>query len=89
MKTRKIRERIALIDKRLANAEAYLARNVNVEGKHYLHFDDWEGNSGHPLWMKNHMVPRAQRARTAQVKTLEQIVAKAKDKRISQRRRGV
>jgi hypothetical protein len=55
---RKIEQQLARIEERLANAEEYLARNVNVEGKSFLHFDDWCGKSGHPLWMKNVMIPR-------------------------------
>jgi hypothetical protein len=87
MTTRKIKENLEQIDKRLANAEAYLARNVNVEGSSWLHLDDWNGNSGHPLWMQNVMIPRTKQARARLEKLLERIVTKEKDKRIGERRR--
>jgi len=34
------------------------AKNVNVKGfPSWLKLSDWKGKSGHPLWMKNHMIP--------------------------------
>ena len=45
---KRIEEQLAEMETRLANAEEYVAKNVNVEGKSFLHFDDWKGKSGHP-----------------------------------------
>jgi hypothetical protein len=87
MTARKIKENLGRIDQRLANAEAYLARNVNIEGTSWLHLGDWNGNSGHPLWMKNVMIPRTKQARARLEKLLDRIVTKDKDKRVSKLRR--
>jgi hypothetical protein len=78
MKTRKIKEHLEIIEKRLANAEKYVARNKNVRSSSQ---EDWNGKSGHPLWMKNQMVPSTQRVHAILEKRSERIVAKAKDKK--------
>ncbi len=75
-----------MIDKRLANAAAYLAKDINVEGRAFLHFDDWRGNSGHPLWMKNFMIPATKRGRARLEKALDRITNQQREKRIQRRR---
>jgi len=41
MNKRKIKEQLTGIEESLANAEAYVAQNINVEGSSWLHFGDW------------------------------------------------
>ncbi len=84
---RQIEALLEIIDKRLVNAEEYLAQNVNVEGTSFLHFKDWEGKSGHPLWMRNHMIPTTARHRSKKEKALRKIADKVKDKDVSKFRR--
>jgi len=87
-KTRKIKQRISTFDQHLAAAEKYVAKNVNVRGfPSWLKLSDWKGKSGHPLWMKNHMIPSTQKARAEQERALDRINAKGKEKQIKQRRR--
>ena len=86
-KERKIKKQIGMLDQRLAAAEEYVARNVNVRGLFWLHLSDWKGKSGHPLWMKNHMIPSTLRARAEKERTLERINTKGKEEQIKQRRR--
>ena len=88
-KRQKIEELLETIEQRLADAREYLARNVNVEGRHYLHFDDWKGQSGHPLWMKNHMIPATIKWRARKEKTLHRIEVKARKKALTVRKRRV
>jgi len=76
-----------MIDERLATAENYVAQNVNVRGWSWLHLSDWKGKSGHPLWMKNHMIPSTETARTRKERALEKIDAKDKGKWLKQQRR--
>lgn len=85
--SKQIKKRIEKIDERLANAEQYLARNVNVESSSFCHFSDWEGKSGHPLWMRNFMIPATMKARGKNAKALTTIAQRAKDKRVTERRR--
>lgn len=87
-KRRKIVEQLAQIYKCLANAEEYVAKNVNVESSSFLHFGDWWGNSGHPKWMKNFMIPATLKARASKEKVLESLANKAKEKSVSMRRRA-
>jgi hypothetical protein len=70
-KKRQITERLRKVEEHLRNAEQYVARNQNVESKSFLHFKDWQGNSGHPLWMKNFAIPAMKRARGRNEKKLE------------------
>jgi hypothetical protein len=70
MKRRKIKDVLETIEQRLANAEGYVERNVNVESKSFQHFADWKGKSGHPLWMKNWMIPRTKKARAEKERLL-------------------
>jgi len=79
MKTRKIKKQLEMIDKHLANAEEYIARNVNVKSSSQFHLEDWNGKSGHPLWMRDHMIPRTKKARAKVEKALERIIAKEKE----------
>jgi hypothetical protein len=87
-KTRKIEEQLEMIEKRLADAEEYVARGVNVEGPSWLHFGDWRGKSGHPLWMKNFMIPSTKKARARKEKALERIKRENRDKNLKHRRRN-
>lgn len=83
----RIGERLEKVEEHLRNAEAYVARGVNVESRSsFLHFRDWQGNSGHPLWMRNVAIPAMKRARERYEKRLDRIAAKAKDKRAGKRR---
>ena len=79
-------EQLKMVEKDLANAEEYVEQNVNLESASWLHFDDWRGNSGHPLWMKNHMIPAAKRWRARKEKALEGIHKKTKDKNLTKRK---
>ena len=75
-----------MIDRRLAAAKNYVAKNVNVrDTATWLHLGDWKGGSGHPLWMKNHMIPSTEWARTRKERVLERIEKKGKEKRLKQR----
>jgi hypothetical protein len=87
MKAQKIRERLEMLERDLANAEAYIARNVNVRRGSLFHLGDWRGNSGHPLWMKNHMVPCTKRTRARIERTLERITTREEEKRKMHRTR--
>jgi hypothetical protein len=90
MATRKaetIREQLGRIEKRLSDAEEYLARGVNVEGSGFLHLDDWRGKSGHPLWVRNFMIPTTLKNRSRKEKTLDLIDKKAKDRATTRHRR--
>jgi len=80
MKIREIKKLLRMIDEHLANAEKYVARNVNVESSCWLHTEDWNGKSGHPLWMKNHMVPTTEKHRAKLEKTLERIMARKRER---------
>jgi hypothetical protein len=87
-KTRKnITERLSMIERKLSNAEEYLARMVNVEGSSWLHMDDWRGRSGHPSWMRNFMIPTMLKYRAKKERALQSIDTKAKDKALTQRKR--
>jgi hypothetical protein len=86
-KRQSIEEQLEVIEKCLANAEEYLAKNVNVEGSSWLHFDDWRGKSGHPLWMKNFMIPIMIKGRAKKEKALRNLNQKAKDKYLTTRKR--
>jgi hypothetical protein len=86
VKPRPIEKRLEAIDKALADAEAYLEKGVNVRSSG-LHLQDWKGRSGHPLWMKNHMVPRTKKAQAKLEAALERVVAREHD-RGSRRRRS-
>ena len=81
-----IYEQLKTIDQRLAAAQQYVARNRNVRSSSYIHFSDWNGNSGHPLWMANVMMPTLMRARDQREKRLRAIVRKAKDRRLTERK---
>ena len=83
-----IPERLKKGEQYLRNAEAYVARNVNVESTSFCHFADWKGKSGHPLWMKNYAIPAMKRALARFEKRLDRIAARQKDKRSQKRRRA-
>jgi hypothetical protein len=86
-KRQRIEKKLELIERDLANAREYVARNVNVEGTSWFHFGDWRGKSGHPLWMKNFMIPTLMKYRARKEKALETIETKAKDKIVTMRKR--
>src|ERR1700733_9232587 len=88
-KQRMIEEQLKVIERRLANAEEYVAQNVNVEGTSWLHFGDWQGKSGHPSWMRTFMIPATKKHRARKEKALEGIDKKAKDISLSMRKRRV
>ena len=87
MKKQRIEDQLKMIERRLANAEEYVVQNVNVEGLSLLHFDDWQGKSGHPSWMRNHMIPSMKRLRARQEDLLEDIDNRAKDLNLTRRKR--
>ncbi len=84
---RKIKEQIEKLNQNLVAAEHYVARNVNVQSFDWLHLSDWNGKSGHPLWMKNYMIPSIKRMMTESERALEKITSKTKARRIKERRR--
>jgi hypothetical protein len=86
-KMQQIEEQLERIDERLENAREYVANNVNVRGTSRLHFGDWKGKSGHPLWMKNVMIPRTLKGRGRKEIALRTIETKVKDKHVSLRKR--
>jgi hypothetical protein len=86
-KRERIEEQLRFIDERLSNAEGYVAKNVNIQGSSWLHFDDWRGKSGHPLWMKRFMIPALMKHRARTEKALETLDHRARDKRLARRRR--
>jgi hypothetical protein len=81
-----IEEKLAGIEGRLVAAREYLQRGVNVKSSSFLHFGDWKGHSGHPLWVQNHMIPVLLRSRTRQEKKLRTLEDRAKDKQLSSRK---
>jgi hypothetical protein len=87
VKRRSIKQQLEAIDKRLTDAEKYVAQNVNVKGASFLHLSDWDGQSGHPLWMKNVMIPTTKKVRAKKEKTLEDIIKKNKGKNLKRRNR--
>jgi hypothetical protein len=89
-KERKIKQQIEMLDQSLAAAGEYVARNVNVRGfPSWLKLSDWKGKTGHPLWMKNHMIPSTKRSRTEKERALETIATKSKKRQIKERRGNV
>ncbi|MEI8291793.1 MAG: hypothetical protein WCH99_20180 [Verrucomicrobiota bacterium] len=87
-KERKIKEQIEVLDLHLAAAKKYVARNVNVRGFSWLHLSDWKGKSGHPLWMKNHMIPSTQKSLKGKEIALDKAAIKSKERRLKERRRN-
>lgn len=85
---KRIHNQLARIERCLGDAQDYVARNVNVEGRGFLHLDDWRGKSGHPLWMKNFMIPSLIKRRAKKEKLLDRIDAQANDRVIGRRRRS-
>ncbi|HEX3314219.1 MAG TPA: hypothetical protein VHR72_04965 [Gemmataceae bacterium] len=85
---RQFQQGLAKLDERLANAEAYVARNINIKGNGFLHLDDWKGNSGHPKWMKNVLIPRTKQSRARVEKLIERVDDKEKQMRLAKRRKN-
>ena len=86
-KKRKIEEQLSKVEKHLANAQNYISKNVNVESSSFLHFSDWRGQSGHPAWMRNFMMPTVMKYRARKEKALRTLDAKAKGKKLTGRKR--
>jgi len=86
-KERKIKESLKKLNRNLVAAEHYIARNVNVRACDWLHLSDWKGKSGHPLWMKNRMIPSVKKMMTERERALEKIAAKTKERRLKERKR--
>ena len=80
-KKQELEKQLELIEKRLADPEEYIAKDVNIEGTSWLHFGDWHGKSGHPLWMKNHMIHTTKKVRAIKEKALEKLEKRAKGKK--------
>jgi hypothetical protein len=85
---RKIKEQIEKLNQNLVAAEHYVAWNVNVRAFDWLHLSDWNGKSGHPLWMKKHMIPSTKRMMTERERALKQIASKTKERQLKERRRN-
>lgn len=83
---RPIEEHLTNVEAWLANAEAYVAKNVNIKGKSRFYTGDWKGQSGHPSWMRNVMIPAWTRHRAKQERTLEAIAKRAKARELRQRK---
>ena len=86
-KKRKIKEQMEKLDRDLAAAKDYVAKDVNVRSLSWLHLSDWKGKSGHPLWMKRHMIPSTEKFRARRERTLERIDIKSKEKQLKERTR--
>jgi hypothetical protein len=86
-KKQKIKEQLELLEKSLANAEEYIEQGVNVEGSGPLHLDDWNGKSGHPLWIKNFMIPVIKKYKAKKEEALEKLSSKERDKNLKRRKR--
>lgn len=85
-KSRAIKEELEVFDANLAAAANYPAQGKNIEGKTAFHLDDWNGKSGHPLWMKNVMIPRTMKFQIKKERALEKIAQKDKELKKSKRR---
>jgi hypothetical protein len=81
-----IQEKLERIDQVLRTAEEYVARDENVYIRSFCHFKDWQGKSGHPLWMKNFMIPARKRGRARKERALERVIAKEKGMKHQKRR---
>lgn len=84
MKWRKIESKLEAIEKNLANAESYIAKDINVCSVSQFRLDDWKGKSGRPLWIKNHMIPRTKKWRARLEQALERMDTQAQ-KRAAQK----
>lgn len=82
-----IEKRIANLEKQMENAENYLKTGENIEGLDWLHLDDWAGHSGHPKWVKNHMIPSIKKRIAEQEKLIKKIESNNKEKKITVRRK--
>lgn len=70
----------------LENAKKYVEKGVNIEGKGFLHFDDWNGTSGHPKWVKNKLIPTLEKTLSQREKKRDKRKDKAKDRAITERK---
>jgi hypothetical protein len=85
-KQQQIKERLEMIEKILVDAHEYVSKNINIESVpsiYLLHFGDWKGKSGHPLWMKNFMIPELMKRRNKLEKALETLSGRAKGKKLT------
>lgn len=76
------------LEQKIKNAEEYLKSGVNIEGQGQFHLDDWNGNSGHPKWIKNKMIPTLQKEIQQQEKKNGKLKDKKKDKSLTNRRKS-
>jgi hypothetical protein len=88
-KKRIIEKQLELIGKNLANAESYVAKGNNIEVSSWFHLKDWNGQSGHPLWIKNHMIPITKKCRAKKEKALEIILNKEQKKFLKSQKRKI
>lgn len=70
----------------LENAKKYIEKGVNVEGTGFLHLDDWNGNSGHPKWVQNKLIPTLEKALAEGEKRQSKRKDRKKDRQITERR---
>lgn len=70
----------------LENAKAYLEKGINVEGTGFLHLDDWHGNSGHPKWVENKLIPTLEKSLVEHERRKAKRKDKKKDREITERR---
>lgn len=84
-KLKNIKERVKSLKKSLDNAIAYLERGQNIEGEGFVHLCDWKGNSGHPKWVKNHMMPTIEKKIIHDERIIKILEAKDKSKALQNR----
>jgi hypothetical protein len=84
--TRKIRRKIDTLETELAAGARYALRGVNRRAGPCV--QDWKGNTGHPLWMRNHMIPVKRRVRAQLDRALDTIATKERGRRLRARRRA-
>lgn len=78
-KQSQVEGRIKRWQKQLDNAEKYLAEGKNIEGRAWLHLDDWTGKSGHPDWVRNFLIPRIKKEIGKCEEVIERISQKEKE----------
>ena len=74
-KKRKIEEKIKMTEKHLTDAEDYAAKGQNIQ------------RVGHPLWVKNRIVPLLRRRRAKQEKALGTVNKRDRNAALDRRRR--
>ena len=87
IKREKILDRLKRIEQALLNAQEYVEQNVNVKSSAQFHLADWRGKSGHPLWMRNYMIPAMMKSRVRNEEALKTIENRSRDRALTKRRR--